>query len=125
MSKLGEQLREMGVHSNWALLTRFGDVNDVAIQYYRPAEGRLGWCQSRRTEVWSPRDNPKLESDPTGLHRGKKKTFHGARALSFYLARNWAMEEFGHDYVPSPFGGHIPKHVLAKAQNAAKHTVHS
>lgn len=125
MSKLADQLRELKVFNNWELLMRFGAVGDVAIEYRRPPEGRLGWCQTRRTDVWSPRDHPKLERDTGGLSRGAKKTFSGNRAASFYIARNWAMEEFGHDYVPSPFGGHIPKHVLAKAQNAVKRSVDS
>lgn len=119
MSKLAEQLKTIKVFNNWEILRQFGDAQDVAIEYHRPAEGRLGWSESCHTAVWSPRSNPHLEV-PRGLKVGYTKRFHGKRSESYYAARNWAMETFGHDYVTSPFGGLIPKHVKAKAENAVK-----
>ena len=116
MSKLGEQLRAIGVYNNHNILVRFGDINDVAIEYYRPAEGRAGWCETRHTTVWSPHKNPKLKV--RGLRTSKD--FQGSRNESLPAAFTWASNEFGHTYVPSPHGGYIPKHVLAKIKAAVK-----
>lgn len=118
MSKLTEQLQAIKVYNNWYLLLQFGDATSVAITYSRPAEGRLGWTDTCHTDVWSPKANPKLE--PAPLSAGSRKRFRGKCAESYYAARNWAMEEFGDDYVSSPFGGLIPKHVKARAERAAK-----
>lgn len=118
MSKLANQLREIRVYNNHGLLMQFGGENDVAIEYYARPSGRIGWTMVNHSEVWSPRSNPKLARE--GLSSTWKKSFQGNRAESYYAARNWAMETFGHDYVPSPFGGMIPKHVRHKAEQAAR-----
>jgi hypothetical protein len=119
MSKLADQFRAIGIYNNWGMIERFGLPDDVAIEYRRPADGRLGWTETHRTVVWRPGVHPKLAAPRRGIgDRSVEKEFFGLRRESFYTARNWAMEEFGHDYVPSPFGGHIPKHLLSKARAA-------
>lgn len=121
MSKLADQLRQLKIFNNHELLRRFGDQDCVAIEYHRPPAGRLGWCESCRTQVWSVFKNPKLSVE-TALSSVFSKTFLGNRSESYYAARNWAMEQFGHDYVPSPFGGLIPKHLHHKAKRVALET---
>lgn len=37
MSKLADKLRAIKVYNNWEILMRFRDINDVAIEYHRPA----------------------------------------------------------------------------------------
>lgn len=113
MSKLADQLRAIRLFNNYDLLRRFGSSGDVAIEY-SPSER---W-NVNRTTVWSPHSHPKLEASKQD--RNWEKTFIGKRAETFWLARNWAAQEFGHDYEPSPFGGHIPSHIRHKAKTAAK-----
>ncbi len=120
MSKLSNQLRELKIYNNHGLLTKFGGPDDVAIEYHRPADGRLGWTDTAHTSVWSIRENAKLGKPRRSIHSGGEKQFLGLRRETYQLAINWAMETFGHDYSPSPFGGHIPRHILAKAQSLAK-----
>jgi hypothetical protein len=121
LSKLSEQLRAIKVHNNFEMLMRFGGADDVAIEYHRPAPGRLGWADSHRTTVWSPKANPKLPAPKRfALSVRGEKEFVGMRKLSFAGAVAWAVAQFGHKYVPSPFGGQIPVHVLVKAKAAVK-----
>ena len=120
MTKLGEKLRAIRIFNNWDILVRFGDINDVSIEYHRPAEGRMGWCETRHTRVWSPHQNPRLKI--VGLKSGTSKDFQGSRSESLPAALAWASNEFGHTYVPSPHGGYIPKHVLTKIKAALKET---
>lgn len=119
MSKLSDALREQKIFNNWYMLIQFGGDMDVAVEYHRPAEGRLGWCDSSRTRVWSPRKNPKL-GGPTGLSREWVKNFLGIRKESLPAALAWASEEFREIYVVSPFGGYLPKHIILKAKKSIK-----
>ena len=115
MSKLADALRSIQVFNNYELLSRFGEPGCVAIEY-RATVPRS--CEARRTRVWSP-----FRTD--GLTDGRQsssvyeKDFIGGKDRTYWMARNWAMERYGHDYVPSPFGGLIPKHVHHKAKQAA------
>lgn len=121
MSKLSEQLRALKVFNNWELLLRFGSKDDVAITYSRPASGRMGWCDTCRTSVWSPRKTEKLSTPKQHLTTTPSETeFLGLRSESFPEALRWAGATFGHTYIPSPFGGHVPQHVLKKAKEAIK-----
>lgn len=126
MSKLTERLRDKGYYNNHHLLAAFGGHDDVCIEYHRPAEGRLGWCDVRRTEVWSPKKHQKLDTENrrSVFNSGSRKEFLGARKDSFSAALNWATEQFGHKYAPSPFGGYLPKHVLDKASAALSQDQH-
>lgn len=114
MSKFSEQLRSLKIFNNFELLTKFGVSGDVAIEYHRPAPGRLGWCERPHTSVWSPIRHQKLERIKPLSHTAGKE-FNGLRAQSFSTALAWAKENFGYECVPSPFGGQIPKHVCDKA----------
>lgn len=114
MSRMTDRFREIKVVNNWELLTRYGSGNDVAIEYSRPAEGRAGWCETTKTTVWSPWQNPKLEK-PRKFQPGTNREFGGLRRESLPLALAWAKEQFGADYVSSPFGGYIPKGVWKRA----------
>lgn len=115
MSKLSDALREQKIFNNWEMLVRFGGELDVAIDYHRPAEGRMGWCDVRRTTVWSPRSNPRLMG-PKKMRSGTEREFLGARKESLPAALAWASDEFREIYVPSPFGGYLPKHIVTKAK---------
>jgi hypothetical protein len=114
---LAEALRDIRIHNNFELLRRFGAPGDVCVSYHKAPEGRLGWATSDKTMVFSPFPHKALTVEPLGVTHGKQ--FPGKRAVSFQLAVNWAMAEFGHDYEPSPFGGHIPSHIKHKARQAA------
>lgn len=120
MSKLADQLRAIRVFNNWGLLKKFGTEMDVAIEYHRPAEGRLGWTESSHTSVWSPHQNPKLGKPRRWGQHGTNKEFHGLRRDSLPAALAWAGDVFGQKYVPSPFGGYIPEHVRFKARMAVR-----
>ena len=115
MSKLATQLNPRGLHNNWDLLKRFGKTGDVAIEYHRPAPGRLGIAETTHTRVWSYWKTPHLER-PTNGASGVERRFPGKKSHSFPLALKWAMDTFKHTYVPSPFGGWIPRHVLGRAK---------
>jgi hypothetical protein len=119
MSKLSEQLREIKVFNNWDILVRFGDINDVVIEYTGRLPGRLAWANINSTRVWSPRANPKLDR-PSGAQTTCQKQFIGKRTVSMPAAINWAVTEFGHKFAPSPHGGYIPMHVLVAVKNAVK-----
>jgi hypothetical protein len=119
VSKLAEALRAIRIFNNYDILRRFGDEKSVVIDYHARAEGRMGWATSSKSVVWSPRPHSKLEREPIGGSTYRKE-FIGNRSESYWLARNWAAETFGDEYVPSPHGGLIPKHVKHKAEQAAK-----
>lgn len=116
-SKFATSLRVIGVHNNYGMLERFGTMGDVTIEYHSGSQSILG--DITRTTVWSVHPHPKLKVDERKLGGQPEKTFIGNRAATFQLAVNWAMEQFGHDYEPSPFGGRLPSHVLHKARRAA------
>lgn len=120
MSKLADQLRGLKVFNNHELLRRFGRGLDVVIEYHRPAPGRLGWCDTHKSTVWSVSRNPRLESPKRALSVAGEKEFHGVRRESLPAALAWARNEFGHDYVASPFGGYIPQHTRHHAEMAVK-----
>lgn len=121
MSKFADQLRTLKVFNNWELIYRFGTTDDVVIEYRRPASGRLGWCDTHRTSVWSSIKTNKLPVPKQHLSTTpSEKEFYGLRSQSFPEALRWAGATFGHTYVPSPFGGHVPQHVLKKAKAAVK-----
>lgn len=114
MSKLADQLRILKIFNNWELLKRFGASGDVVIEYHSAERWSV-----YRTEVWSPLKHPMLSQSKRDRDVGCKE-FLGKRSETFQLAVNWAMLAFGHDYVPSPFGGYVPTHVRHKAEQAAK-----
>lgn len=120
MSKLADALRVRKIYNNFGILHHWGDAKCVAIEYSRRPDGRLGACMTNHTDVWSPRPNEHLEKEP--LSTTYRKRFFGKRSETYRLARNWAAEIFGHDYVPSPFGGLIPRHVKARAERFASTT---
>lgn len=120
MSKLSEQLRELGYYNNFELLRQFGRDTDVVVEYHRPAEGRAGWCDTHKSSVWSPIPNAKLEKPKRITSVPGEKEFHGLRTKSLPAALEWARHQFGDDYVPSPFGGYIPKHTRHRAEMAVK-----
>jgi hypothetical protein len=115
MGKLSDQLRAIRVFNNYDLLMQFGRPDDIAIEYYAPSPRA---CEAHRTKVWSPRRNAKLNDDLSAIAQSYSKTFVGLKRDTFWVAVQWAMDEFGHDYVPSPFGGYIPKHLKSKAMQA-------
>lgn len=115
MSKLANALREKHYHNNWELLVKLGGQDDVAIEYTARAPGRLGWTMTNKTDVWSPRPHSKLD-EPKGMSRTYAKTFLGVRKESWPVAIAWAIEQFGHVFVPSPFGGYLPRHLVEKAR---------
>jgi hypothetical protein len=114
MSKFSDHLRAVRVFNNFDMLKRFGTAGDVAIEYIRPAAGRLGWCEVRRTSVWSPYPHAQLSIE--GIKKHGEKQFFGNRAHSLPTALAWARKTFGGEYVPSPHGGYLPKHVVDKAR---------
>ena len=113
MSKLANKLRALNVYNNWNMLQRFGTTGDAAIEYKPPTVLR-----GMYTSVWSPYKHPQL--NPPEAQRGLTNThyqeFSGKRAASFPVALKWAEKMLGHEYVISPFGGRLPKHVVDKAR---------
>lgn len=123
MSKFSDQLRLIGVFNNWELLKRFGDKNDVVIDYRRKPPGRMGICEYNNSSVWSPHKNKALPPKELSLVDHYEKKFPGNRSESMPEAVKWASQTLGHEFVSSPFGGMVPKPVREKAKaaiNAAK-----
>lgn len=114
VSKTANRLRRLNVHNNWELLRTFGGPYDVAVTYQPAPRGRLGMAESDKSRVWSPRRHSKLELKP--LYRCSEKVFVGRRRDSFPQALAWAVETFKHEFVISPFGGRVPKHVVERAK---------
>src|SRR5574337_176262 len=115
MSKLADTLRKMRVHNTHELLVRFRlrDVPPIACAY-APSER---W-RAQKSTVYSPfgKTNPNAAWYDYGC-----KTFVGKRAASMPQALAWAEAQYGvREWAPSPFGGYIPKAILAAAEKAAK-----
>jgi hypothetical protein len=121
MSKLADALRDIRIRNNWDMLMMFGEGNDVAVKYYRPPEGRSGWGRFQHTAVWAPtKKHPVVPLDDKWPHSYAVKRFLGPRASSVPEALKWVAVNIGGEFVPSPFGGYLPKPVVDRAKAAAK-----
>ena len=116
MSKLGNALRERGIHNTYDLLRKFGEQGrDVAVDYSQSDRMRLGGAH-----VWSPtfRTNP----DAHWLDYGKKR-FSGRRAESLPAAKAWASEKYGiEEWSPCPciHGAYVPSYIITRAKQFLK-----
>lgn len=120
MSKLSDALNDIGVHNNWDMLRRFGNVTAVAVEYSKPPQGRLGWGRAQHTSVWAPsKKHPVVPLDDKWPHSHAVKRFTGPRRDSLPEAMKWVAVNIGGEFVPSPFGGYLPKAVVEKAKAEA------
>lgn len=114
---MADALHAIGVHNNWGMLAEFGDRLDAAVEYIRPAEGRGGWSRIQHTRVWARvKGHPVIPLGDKWPHSHAVKEFSGPRRDSLPAALAWATENLGCEFVPSPFGGYLPKHVVDKAK---------
>jgi hypothetical protein len=120
-SKFADDLRRLKVYNNWEVLRRFGTAQDVVIEYKPAPEGRLGYGTTDKTLVWSPRPNPHLKTpeQQRRMTSSHAQEFVGTRKATWPVALKWAYEHFPDvKFVPSPFGGHLPKRVVDAAKKA-------
>jgi hypothetical protein len=116
MSKLRDALKaRLGIHNNHGLLSRFGKPgSDFAIEYSRP-EARS--VRSSGARVWSP----SVALDPNAHWTANgSMCFHGLKAVSVPKALEWAGARVADEFVPSPFGGLVPKYVVEAAKQAVR-----
>jgi len=116
MNKLAEQLREIHVHNDWELVSRFGEAGrDVYLSYTRnDARSVL----ANRTHVVRPgfKTDPQAHWADYGC-----KAFIGNKKESIPLAEAWASERYGiTGWTTSPFGGRVPMEVMRSARAAVK-----
>ena len=120
MSKLAQQFRSIGIYNNHNLLTKFGTLSDVVVEYHAPPPGRLGWCDSKKSLVWSPL----FPVDPTAKDKFKNgvsaKYFYQKRSISFPLALEFAEKTYGQKMTNSPFGGKVPENLMKRAMDFLK-----
>jgi hypothetical protein len=119
MSKLVEQLREIGVINTHDLLRKFADVGkDVACSYSTSA-ARSVMCS--RTTVFSP--SHKTSPESAAWYDYGNKTFNGGRTDSLNAAMAWASEKYGITEwatCPTDRSAKIPAYVLTRAKEALK-----
>jgi len=123
MSKLGEALRALKVYNTWGLLEQFGTrgSTDIGIGYHKYERHSVGGSKS---VVFSPSHDTGQKSDFWADYR--RKTFTGDRRESFPKAVEWALKQYPatEEFVPGPFGDHIPKSVLKAARKFLKEQGH-
>ena len=119
MSKLAEQFRTIGIYNNHNLLNKFGTRSDVVVEYHAPAPGRMGWCDCKKSLVWSPLFpvDPTANSRKNGLYA---KNFYQKRAISFPLALEFAEKTYGQKMTNSPFGGKVSEDLMKRAMEFLK-----
>lgn len=118
MSKLSESLRGIKVCNNHSMLVEFGGENDLCVEYYAPPSGRIGWGGAQHTAVWSPLKPHPVLPLYKWPHATSRLDFFGPRSKSLPAARAWVAENTAVELVPSPFGGYLPKGVVARAKVA-------
>lgn len=124
MSKLRDALKAINVHNNGDMLRRFGSKSDAAVEYFSPPAGRMGWGRFHHTQVRHPsKSHPVIPLDDKWPHRHAVKRFMGLRRDSLPEALKWVAANIGGDFVPSPFGGYLPKPVIDRARAAVKAAV--
>lgn len=110
MSRFAEQLRAIQIFNNHNMLSQFGKRNDVCVSYSPRA--RIKGCYSI---VWAIHRNPKLDKPTRWSSVPAEKIFYGPRHRSMAPAREFVAKVLRLELAPSPFGGYLPKQVVARA----------
>jgi len=104
MSKLTDKLKTYQIYNNHHLLCKFGKNCDIVIEY-------RSFANAFPVPTGSYIYSPSHKTDPNAdWYNYNKKMFPGNKKESMPLAEKWASEKYGvQEWVPSPFGGRIPK----------------
>ena len=116
-----DKLATMNIINTWDILMRFGQKGkDVAVTYTRRADGRGGWGDVNKSQVFSPSHETDHKSHFSDYG---SKSFVGDKAKSMPLALAWAGKTYGvTEWVTCPTcrNTKIPRYVLNALMDMVK-----